>query len=102
MTVSGQKVYKRILDRLMSSVHRRIQGEQYEYGQVYTAEELRQQVTQEELMRWLNIRTFGVADAGRDMAIKPKVRANTLAFWKKSSFFFYAGLPAWLDLWVEE
>jgi hypothetical protein len=69
---------------------------------MYTAEELRQ-VTPEELMRWwLNTRTFGVADAGRDMAIKPKVRANTLAFWKKSSFFLYAGLPAWLDLWVEE
>ena len=63
MTVSGQTVYKWILDSLMSSVHRRIQGEQNEYGQVYTAEELRQ-VTPEELMRWLNIRTFGVADGG--------------------------------------
>ena len=41
MTVSGQKVYKRILDSLMSSVHCRIQGEQYEYGQVCAAEELR-------------------------------------------------------------
>jgi hypothetical protein len=36
MTVSSQKVYKRILDSLMSSVHRRIQGVQsYKYGQVY-------------------------------------------------------------------
>jgi hypothetical protein len=38
-------------------------------------------------MRWLNIRTFGVADAGQDMAIKPKVRANTLAFWKTQFLF---------------
>ena len=95
MTVSGQKVYKRILDSLMSSVHRRIQGERYEYGQVYTAEEMRQ-VTPEESMRWLNIQTFVVADAGRDIAIKPKVRANTLAFWKKAvSFYMPDRLHGW-------
>jgi hypothetical protein len=84
----------------MSSDHRRIPGQQYEYGHVYTAEELRE-VTPEDLIRWLNMRTFGVAEAGRDMAIKePILRANTL-FLEKSSFFLYARSPAWLALWVK-
>ena len=54
----------------MSSVHRLEPGEeQYELGRVYTAEELRQ-VTPTELMRWLNIRTFGLPDpAVRDLTI---------------------------------
>jgi hypothetical protein len=92
-----QKVYKRILDGLMSSVHRLEPGEeQYELGRVYTAEELRQ-VTPTELMRWLNIRTFGVPDpAVRDLTIRPLVRANTLAFWKKAiSFFMPDRLHGW-------
>jgi hypothetical protein len=59
------------------------------------AEELRQ-VTPEELMRWLNIRTFGVADAGRDMVIKPMGRASTLAFWKKAVSFY---MPDCLHGW---
>ena len=57
-------------------------GEQYDYGRVYTDNEKRQ-VTPEELMRWLNIRTFGVPDPGPQLAIRPLVRANTVAFWKK-------------------
>ena len=89
------KVYKRILDSLMSSVHRRMPGEQYEVGQEYTVDQLRE-VTPEELMRWLNIQTFGIADAGRDIAVKPLVRANTLAFWKKAiSFFMPDRLHGW-------
>ncbi|KAI2509490.1 hypothetical protein MHU86_4867 [Fragilaria crotonensis] len=66
----GQKVYKRILDSLMSSVHRLGLGEQYDYGRVYTDNEKRQ-VTPEELMRWLNKRTFGVPDPGPQLAIRP-------------------------------
>ena len=72
----GQKVYKRILDSLMSSVHLLGPGEHYDYGRVYTENEKRQ-VTPEELMRWLNIRTWP------QMAIRPLVHANTVAFWKK-------------------
>ncbi len=64
----GQKVYKQIVDSLMSSVHRLVPGEQYDYGRVYTEKEKRQ-VTPGGLMRWLNIRTFGVPDPGPQMAI---------------------------------
>ena len=96
ITMRGQKVYKQILDSLMSSVHRLGPGEQYDYGRVYTDNEKRQ-VTPEELMRWLNIRTFGVPDPGPQLAIRPLVRANTVAFWKKSYFILYARSFAWLE-----
>ncbi|KAI2508158.1 hypothetical protein MHU86_6331 [Fragilaria crotonensis] len=66
----GQKVYKRILDSLMSSVHRLGPGQQYEYNRVYTEAEKRQ-VTPEELLRWLNMRTFGVPDPAPDTMIRP-------------------------------
>ena len=64
----GQKVYKRILDSLMSSVHWLGPGEQNDYWHVYSENEKRQ-MTLEELMQWLNIRTFGVPDPGPQMAI---------------------------------
>ena len=64
----GQKVYKRILDSLMSSVHRLRPGEQYEYNRVKTEAEKRQ-VTPEELLGWLNLRTFGVPNPALDTMI---------------------------------
>ena len=70
----------------MSSVHRLEIGQEYEYEREYTDAELRQ-VTPTELVRWLNLRTFGVTDPGPNTAIRPLVRANTLAFWKKSISF---------------
>ena len=91
----GQKVYKRILDSLMSSVHRLGPQQQYEYTRVYTDEEKRQ-VTPDELLRWLNMRTFGVADPAPDTTIRPLVRANTIAFWKKAiSFHMPDRLHSW-------
>ncbi|KAI2508146.1 hypothetical protein MHU86_6319 [Fragilaria crotonensis] len=91
----GQKVYKRILDSLMSSVHRLGPGQQYEYNRVYTEAEKRQ-VTPEELLRWLNMRTFGVPDPAPDTMIQPLVRANTIAFWKKAiSFHMPDRLHGW-------
>ncbi|KAI2497781.1 hypothetical protein MHU86_16723 [Fragilaria crotonensis] len=91
----GQKVYKRILDSLMSSVHRLGPGQQYEYNRVYTEAEKRQ-VTPEELLRWLNMRRFGVPDPAPDTMIRPLVRANTIAFWKKAISFH---MPDRLDGW---
>ena len=76
----GQKVYKRILDSLMSSVHRRGPGQEYGYDRVYTDVEKRQ-VTPEELLRWLNVQAFGIPDPAPDTRIRPLVRANTIAFW---------------------
>lgn len=79
----------------MSSVHRLDPGQQYDVDRVYTDAEKRQ-VTPEELMRWLNIRAFGVADPPPDTTVKPLVRANTIAFWKKAiSFYMPDRLHGW-------
>jgi hypothetical protein len=93
----GPKVYKRILDSLMSSVHRLVEEGQEEFGyeREYTDAEMRQ-VTPTELVRWLNMRTFGVTDPGPNTTIRPLVRANTLAFWKKAiSFHMPDRLHGW-------
>jgi hypothetical protein len=81
----------------MSSVHRWEAGQEYKYEREYTDAELRE-VTPTELMRWLNVRTFGVVHGrGTDVAsIRPLVRANTLAFWKKAlSFYMPDRLHGW-------
>jgi len=92
----GPKVYKRILDSLMSSVHRlAVDQQEYGYEREYTDAELRE-VTPTELVRWLNMRTFGVTDPGPNTTIRPLVRANTLAFWKKAiSFHMPDRLHGW-------
>jgi hypothetical protein len=54
MAMRGQKVNKRILDSLMSSVDRLEPGNEYECDRVYTDAEKRR-VTPGELIRWLNI-----------------------------------------------
>jgi hypothetical protein len=97
-TTRGPKVYKRILDSLMSSVHRLVEEGQEEFGykREYTDAEMRQ-VTPTELVRWLNMRTFGVTDPGPNTTIRPLVRANTLAFWKKAiSFHIMPDSFAWM------
>ena len=79
----------------MSSVHRRGPGQEYVYDRVYTDVEKRQ-VTPEELLRWLNVRTFGIPDPAPDTRIRPLVRANTIAFWKKAiSFHMPDRLHGW-------
>ena len=74
----------------MSSVHRLVEEGQEEFGykREYTDAEMRQ-VTPTELVRWLNLRTFGVPNPGPDdELIRPLVHANTLAFWKKAISFY--------------
>ena len=79
----------------MSSIHRLEAGQEYSYEHDYTDEEKRQ-VTPAELVRWFNIRTFGVSDPPVVGTIRPLVRANTLAFWKKAiSFFMPDRLHGW-------
>ena len=79
----------------MSSIHRLGPGQQYESTRVYTDAEKRQ-VTPEELMRWLHIRTFGIEDPTPDTTRRPLVRANTIAFWKKAiSFYMPDRLHGW-------
>ncbi len=72
----------------MSSVHRLVEEgqEEFRYKHEYTDAEMRQ-VTPSELVRWLNMQTFGVTDPGPNTTIWPLVRANTLAFWKKAISF---------------
>ena len=91
----SQKVYKQKLDSLMSSVHWLGPGELYDCECVYTENEKRQ-VTLEELMRWLNTRTFGVPKPRPQMAIRPLVRAKTVAFFKKAISF---SMPDLLHGW---
>ena len=89
------KTYKRVLDSLMSSVHRLEVGQDYGAEREYTDDEKRQ-VTPEEMVRRLNLRTFGGPDPGPDESIRPLVRANTLAFWKKAiSFHMPDRLHGW-------
>jgi len=92
----GPRDYKRVLDNLMSSVHRLEADQEYPYDRVYTDEEKRE-ITPTELVRWLNLRTFGVlTDPGPNTLIRPLVRANTLAFWKKAiSFHMPDRLHGW-------
>jgi hypothetical protein len=84
------KTYKRVLDSLMSSVHRLEAGNDYSIEREYTTDDEKRQVTPEELVRWLNLRTFGVPSnpGPDDELIRPLVRANTLAFWKKAISFY--------------
>ena len=59
------KRYKRVLDSLMSSVHRLEAGQDYCIECEYTDDKKRQ-VTPDELVRWFNLRTFGVTNPGPD------------------------------------
>jgi hypothetical protein len=71
----------------MSSVHRLEDGQVYLYEREYTDAELRE-VTPAEMIRWMNLKTFGVPERARNAdAVRPMVRANTLAFWKKAISF---------------
>ena len=86
LPTQGPRDYKRILDNLMSSVHRLEVGQEYPYTREYTDDEKRQ-ITPKELVRWLNMRTFGSPNPEPNVTIRPLVRANTLAFWKKAISF---------------
>ena len=57
----------------------------------------KRQVTPDELVRWFNLRTFGATNPGPDdESIRPLVRANTLALWKKAiSFYMPNQLHGW-------
>ena len=92
----GPREYKRVLDSLMSSVHRLAPEQEYSYEREYTDEEKRQ-ITPEELVRWLSMRTFGTTNPSEpNVTIRPLVRANTLAFWKKAiSFHMPDRLHGW-------
>ena len=80
----GPREYKRVLDSLMSSVHCLAPEQEYPYELEYTDKEKRQ-ITPEELVRWLSMRTFGTTNPSEpNVTIRPLVRANTLAFWKKA------------------
>ncbi len=71
------KRYKRILDNLMSSVHCLEDGQVYLYESEYTDAELRE-VTPAEMIRWMNLKTFGVPERARNAdAVRPMVQANT-------------------------
>jgi hypothetical protein len=79
----------------MSSVHRLEVGQEYSFEREYTDDEKRQ-VTPAEMVRWLNVRTFGVPNPGSEESIRPLVRAHTLAFWKKAiSFHMPDRLHGW-------
>jgi hypothetical protein len=80
----------------MSSVHRLAPEQEYSYEREYTDEEKRQ-ITPEELVRWLSMRTFGTTNPSEpNVTIRPLVRANTLAFWKKAiSFHMPDRLHGW-------
>ena len=90
------KAYKRVLDSLMSSVHRLEVGQEYSFEREYTDDEKRQ-VTPAEMVRWLNVRTFGVPNPGSEESIRLLVvRAHTLALWKKAiSFHMPDRLHGW-------
>jgi hypothetical protein len=61
-----------------------------------------QEVTPAEMVRWMNLKTFGVPERARNSdTVRPMVRANSLAFWKKGNFILYAGLLAWMAEWDE-
>ena len=93
------KRYKRVLDNLMSSVHRSEDGQVYPYKREYTNAGLRE-VTPAEMVRWMNLKTFGVAKRARNTdTVRPMVRANSLAFWKKAISF---SLPDRLHGWMAE
>jgi hypothetical protein len=88
-TTRGPNAYRRILDGLMSSVHphlAKIGQQEFKYKREYTVAEMRQG-TPTELVRWLNMRTFGITDPGPNTTIRPLVLANTLPFWKKAISF---------------
>ena len=52
--------YKRVLNSLMSSVHRLEVGQDYELN--VSIQTMTRQVTPKEMVRWLKLRTFGVPD----------------------------------------
>ena len=90
------KRYKRILDNVMSSVRRLENGQVYPNKREYTDAELRE-VTPAEMVRWMNLRTFGSPEHARNSdTVRPMVRANTLAFWKMAVTFF---MPDCLHGW---
>jgi hypothetical protein len=59
------KRYKRILDNVMSSVRRLENGQVYPNKREYTDAELRE-VTPAEMVRWMNLRTFGSPEHARN------------------------------------
>jgi hypothetical protein len=68
--------YKWILDNLMSSVHCLEDGQIYPCKREYTCAEL-QEVTPAEMVRWMNLKAFGVPERARNSdTVRPMVRAN--------------------------
>ena len=81
----------------MSSVHCLEVGQQEDGNEFeYTDAEI-WEVTPTELVRWLNMRTFGITDPGPNTTIQPLVRENTLAFWKNEISLF--PMPDCLQGW---
>jgi hypothetical protein len=83
--------YKSTLDSLLSFVHKT----EYTRETTYTKGELRA-LTPENVLHWMNIKTFGVADPPMD-ANPISARSNSLAFWKKAISFF---MPNRLIVWT--
>ena len=84
--------YKSTLDNLLSFVHN---TPQYPINKTYTKGELRA-LTPENVLHWMNVKTFGVADPPLD-ANPISARSNSLAFWKKAISFF---MPNRLSVWT--
>ncbi len=92
------KVYKRVLASLMSSVHCLEVGQEYLFEHEHTDNE-KQQVMPAEMVRWLNVRTFGVPNPGTKESICPLVvHAHTLAFLEKGNIFSHARSSTWMVL----
>ena len=69
--------YKSTLDSLLSFVHKT----EYTQETTYTKGKLHA-LTPENVLHWMNIKTFGMADPPMD-ANPISARSNSLAFWKK-------------------
>ncbi len=70
------KAYKRVLDSLMSSVHRLEVDQEYSFERREYSDDGKRQVTPAEMVRcWLNLRTFGVPNPRIKELIHPLVRA---------------------------
>jgi hypothetical protein len=74
--------YKATLDTFMSFVH----GREYRREQEYTVEE-RNALTPNDVVRWMNVKTFGIEDPPVD-ANPVHARSSSLEFWKKAISFF--------------
>ena len=86
--------YRPHLDSLMSFVHNRPPGQEYTRSQAYRTSELNA-ITPLDVLRWMNIKTFGVPDPPLD-ANPVSARSSSLNFYKKSISFY---MPNRLIVW---